>query len=162
MNLDLAIQNSLKGGVMKNAMHSVVSNYGRTYELHALTAKQAETGFPIQQKTVDANGFLVQKITPMQYSSEEIDRVGVDAHSKLKTNMNILNAEQFGESFESELVRTAPQVSSNAWTPTPIDNSNFDTLGNRHNLPYANLVGNVNHTSGVNMNGVKLFKTRRF
>ena len=36
MNLDLAIKNTLKMGAMENAMNSVVSNYGQTYELHAI------------------------------------------------------------------------------------------------------------------------------
>jgi hypothetical protein len=147
---------------MKNAMHSVVSNYGRTYELHSLNQKHAETGFPIQQKAVDANGFLVQKITPLQYSSEEIDRLGVNAHAKISTNLNILNSEQFGPDYAGALIKEAPQVSTSAWIPAPINNFNFDMLGNKNNLPLANIVGNVNHTAGVNLNGVKLSKTRRY
>ena len=35
MNLDLAIQNALRRGPLDNAMHSVSSNYGQTFELHA-------------------------------------------------------------------------------------------------------------------------------
>ena len=35
MNLDLAIKNAIKRGPMDNAMHSVVSNYGQAFELHA-------------------------------------------------------------------------------------------------------------------------------
>tara|TARA_Y100000310_G_scaffold341272_1_gene439913 strand:+ start:1190 stop:1570 length:381 start_codon:yes stop_codon:yes gene_type:complete len=35
MNLDLAIKNALRRGPMDNAMHSVSSNYGQTFELHA-------------------------------------------------------------------------------------------------------------------------------
>ena len=36
MNLDLAIKNTLKMGAMDNAMNSVVSTYGQSYELHAI------------------------------------------------------------------------------------------------------------------------------
>ena len=36
MNLDLAILNTLKMGAMENAMHGVISNYGQSYELHAI------------------------------------------------------------------------------------------------------------------------------
>ncbi len=36
MNLDLAIKNTLKMGAMENAMNSVVSTYGQSYELHAI------------------------------------------------------------------------------------------------------------------------------
>jgi hypothetical protein len=35
MNLDLAIKNALKRGPMDNAMHSVSSNFGQNFELHA-------------------------------------------------------------------------------------------------------------------------------
>ena len=44
MNLDLAIMNTLKRGPMDNALHGVISNYGQTYELHAIpqTIKKAE------------------------------------------------------------------------------------------------------------------------
>ena len=35
MNIDLAIKNALKRGPMDNAMHSVSSNFGQTFELHA-------------------------------------------------------------------------------------------------------------------------------
>ena len=36
MNLDLAIMNALKRTPMQGAMHSVVSNYGQQYEIHAV------------------------------------------------------------------------------------------------------------------------------
>jgi len=44
MNLDLAILNTLKRGPLENAMHGVISNYGQSYELHAIpqTIKRAE------------------------------------------------------------------------------------------------------------------------
>tara|TARA_R110000824_G_scaffold130831_2_gene292745 strand:- start:133 stop:516 length:384 start_codon:yes stop_codon:yes gene_type:complete len=44
MNLDLAIRNTLKMGAMENAMNSVVSTYGQSYELHAIPydVKRAE------------------------------------------------------------------------------------------------------------------------
>ena len=47
MNIDLAISNALKRGPMESAMHSVVSNYGQSYELHAIpqTIKKAEEMF---------------------------------------------------------------------------------------------------------------------
>ena len=47
MNLDLAIQNTLKRGPLDNALHGVISNYGQTYELHAIpqTIKNAEDMF---------------------------------------------------------------------------------------------------------------------
>jgi hypothetical protein len=36
MNLDLAIQNALRRTPMQGAMHSVASNYGQQFELHAI------------------------------------------------------------------------------------------------------------------------------
>jgi len=36
MNLDLAIQNALRRTPMQGAMHSVVSNYGQQFEIHAV------------------------------------------------------------------------------------------------------------------------------
>ncbi len=36
MNLDLAIQNTLKRSPMENAMYGVVSNLGQSFELHAI------------------------------------------------------------------------------------------------------------------------------
>ncbi len=44
MNLDLAIQNTLKRSPMENAMHGVVSNLGQNYELFSIpnTVKRAE------------------------------------------------------------------------------------------------------------------------
>jgi len=161
MNLDLAIQNSLKGGVMKNAMHSVVSNYGRTYELHTVTSKNAEVGLPTQQ-TSNILSKPVAKITPLSYSSESVDRMGAEGHNKIRNGMNILNAGQPKTGFEAELVKNASHLGDSAWAPAPITNSSFDVLGNRTSNPFGNTIGNVSHSSSVNINGVKLSKTRRF
>ena len=47
MNIDLAISQAMKRGPMESAMHSVVSNYGQSFELHATpqTIKRAEEMF---------------------------------------------------------------------------------------------------------------------
>ena len=37
MNLDLAIQNTLKRSPMESAMHGVLSNFGAQYELKSYT-----------------------------------------------------------------------------------------------------------------------------
>ncbi len=44
MDIDLAIQNTLRRSPMENAMHGVVSNLGQSYELHAIpqTVRKAE------------------------------------------------------------------------------------------------------------------------
>ena len=44
MNLDLAIQNTIKRSPMENAMHGVISNLGQSFELHAIhnTVRSAE------------------------------------------------------------------------------------------------------------------------
>ncbi|MBT7377129.1 MAG: hypothetical protein HN820_03120 [Candidatus Marinimicrobia bacterium] len=161
MDLDLAIQNSLKGGIMKNAMHSVVSNYGRTYELHTITKQGAETGFPISQSVSMLNN-PITTITPLSYSSETVDRLGAEGHAKISNGMNILLAGNPKTGFEAELVKNASHLGGNAWTPATINNSNFDTLGNRVSNPLTSSIGNLNHNPSVNMNGVKLHKTRRF
>jgi hypothetical protein len=161
MNLDLAIQNSLKGGIMKNAMHSVVSNYGRTFELHSVTTKNAETGFPIPQSVSMLNNPLT-KITPMSYSSESVDRLGAEGHGKISNGMNILKAGNPKTGFEAELVKNASHLGADSWTPAPINNSHFDVLGNRTTNPLTSAIGNLTNSPSVNMNGVKLHKTRRF
>ena len=161
MNLDLAIQNSLKGGVMKNAMHSVVSNYGRTYELHSVTKKNAEMAFPTSQ-TSSLLSRPVANITPLSYSSENVDRMGPSGHSKISNGMNILSSGSPKTGFDAELINNASHVGNSAWTPAPINNSSFDVLGNRKSNPFVNTIGNLNHNPSVNINGVKLNKTRRF
>jgi hypothetical protein len=147
--------------MMKNAMHSVVSNYGRTYELHSVSHKNAETGFPIQQ-TSSLLSNPVAKITPLSYSSESVDRLGAEGHVKVSNGMNILGAGKPNTSFDAELVKNAPHLGNSAWTPAPINNTTFDVLGNRSSNPFVNTIGNLNQNPSVNINGVKLSKTRRF
>ncbi len=55
MNLDLAIKNALKRGPMDNAMHSVSSNYGQTFELHAVhrDVKSAEQLMGVNLGTIN-------------------------------------------------------------------------------------------------------------
>ena len=57
MNLDIAIQNTLKRSEMENAMHGVVDNYGGRYQLtsYSSTAKGAEAIFGKKMGTMSSN-----------------------------------------------------------------------------------------------------------
>ena len=70
MNLDLAITNAIRRGPMDSAMHSVVSNYGQSYELHALpqTIKRAEEMFG--QKIATATHASIDSVSTIPWAAE--------------------------------------------------------------------------------------------
>ena len=65
MNLDIAIQNTLKRSEMENAMHGVVDNYGGRYQLtsYSSTAKGAEAIFGKKMGTMSSNN-----LRPVSYT----------------------------------------------------------------------------------------------
>ena len=69
MNLDMAIRNALKQGVLSNAMHSLNSEYGRSFELHSipLDIKKAET--LTQQKLIKAAHPLAERGSTIPWSN---------------------------------------------------------------------------------------------
>ena len=70
MNLDLAITNAIRRGPMESAMHSVVSNYGQSYELHAIpqTIKKAEEMFGQKIAMVSHTSF--DRVSTIPWASE--------------------------------------------------------------------------------------------
>jgi len=70
MNLDMAITNALRRGPMESAMHGVVSNYGQSYELHAVpqTIKKAENMFG--KKIAVATHASIDKVSTVPWASE--------------------------------------------------------------------------------------------
>lgn len=70
MNLDLAITNAIRRGPMDSAMHGVVSNYGQSYELHAIpqTIKRAEEMFG--QKIATATHASFDRVSTIPWAAE--------------------------------------------------------------------------------------------
>lgn len=70
MNLDLAITNAIRRGPMESAMYSVVSNYGQSYELHAIpqTIKRAEEMFG--QKIAVATHASFDRVSTIPWAAE--------------------------------------------------------------------------------------------
>jgi len=75
MNLDLAILNALKRTPMQGAMHSVVSNYGQQYEIHAVHQDMRVGREMVGQKIANSsnNGVISSAV-------RESHKLGLDAN----------------------------------------------------------------------------------
>jgi len=75
MNLDLAILNALKRTPMQGAMHSVVSNYGQQYEIHAVHQDMRVGREMVGQKVAHSsnNGVISSAV-------KESHKLGLDAN----------------------------------------------------------------------------------
>ncbi len=72
MNLDLAIQNTLRRGSMENALHGVMSNFGASYQLNAYpeTIKKVEEMFGISLGSLSPNVLSRPSIAPVVKQAE--------------------------------------------------------------------------------------------